>query len=73
MAIIRNVQKKMTYFTELSEPQNKCFQILQKHGVDVFSVTVVGHNVQDSLESLLMLLETVVKKHFKKKEEILPM
>ena len=73
MAVIRDVRKKMESFTELSGPQNSCVQILRSHGVDVLNATVAGQSLQDFLEEVPMVWETVVKKTFKKKEEILPM
>jgi dynein heavy chain len=73
MTVIRDVRRKMEYFSEISGPQNKCVQILRKYGVDVLNATVAAKNLQDYLEEFPLAWEAVVKKTFKKKEEILPM
>ncbi len=73
MTVIRDVRRKMEYFSEISGPQSDCVQILRKYGVDVLNTTVAAKNLQDYLEEFPLAWEAVVKKTFKKKEEILPM
>ena len=73
MTVIRDVRRKMEFFSEISTPQNECVQILRKYGVDVLNATVAAKQLQDYLEEFPLTWEAVVKKTFKKKEEILPM
>ena len=72
MIIIRNVRRRMEYFAQISAPQNECVQILRKYGIDVLHVTIADKNLQDYLEEFPLAWEAIVKKTFKKKEEILP-
>ncbi len=73
MTVIRDVRRKMEYFSEISGPQNECIHILRKYGIDILNVTVAMKTLQDYLEGFPLAWEAVVKKTFKKKEEILPM
>ncbi|KAL7443397.1 hypothetical protein ACHAXH_005661 [Discostella pseudostelligera] len=73
MTVIRDVRLKTVSVPELFGPQRECVQILRHHGVDVLNDTVTGRNLQDVLEEIPLAWEAVVKKTFKKKEEILPM
>ena len=73
MAVIRDVRLKMDSVPELFGPQRDCVQILRRYGVDVLHDTVAGQNLQDCLEEVPLAWEAVVKKTFKKKEDILPM
>lgn len=73
MAVIRDVRKKMDSVTEIFGPQRDCINILKNHGVDVFGSTIAGQNLQDFIEEVPLVWEAVVKKTFKKKEDILPM
>eukprot|EP00957_Ditylum_brightwellii_P046876 3557539-Ditylum_brightwellii.AAC.1 len=63
----------MDSIAELFVPQRECVQILRRHGVDVLDSNIAGQNLQDFLEEVPMAWEAVVKKTFKKKEDILPM
>ncbi len=58
---------------ELFGPQRDCIQVLQRYGVDVLNDTVAGRTVQKNLGEAPRAWEAVVKKTFKRKEEILPM
>jgi len=73
MAVIRDVRKKKDPITEIFGPQRDCLAILKNHGVDVFGSTIAGQNLQDFIEEVPLVWEAVVKKTFKKKEDILPM
>ena len=73
MKVIRDVRRKMDSVPELFGPQADCVQILRRYGVDVLNDTVAGQNLQDCLEEVPLAWEAVVKKTFKKKEDILPM
>lgn len=73
MTVIRDVRLKMDSVPELFGPQKDCVQILRRYGVDVLNDTVAGQNLQDCLEEVPLAWEAVVKKTFKKKEDILPM
>lgn len=73
MTVIRDVRLKMDSVPELYGPQRDCIQILRQHGVDVLNDTLTGRNLQDLLEEIPLAWEAVVKKTFKKKEEILPL
>ena len=58
---------------ELFGPQRDCIQVLRSYGVDVLNDTVAGRKVQNVLGEAPRAWKAVVKKTFKRKEEILPM
>ena len=58
---------------ELFGPQRDCIQVLRRYGVDVLNDTVAGRTVQIFLGEAPRAWEAVMKKTFKRKEEILPM
>ena len=74
MTVIRDVRLKAESVPELFGPQRDCVQVLRRYGVDVLNDTVTGtsRTVQNFLEEAPLAWEAVVKKTFKKKEEILP-
>ncbi|KAL7445854.1 hypothetical protein ACHAXM_010428 [Skeletonema potamos] len=73
MTVIRDVRKKMDSVPEHFGPQKECVQILRRYGVDVSNDEVAGKKLQDFLEEIPLAWEAVVKKTFRKKEDILPM
>eukprot|EP00984_Skeletonema_dohrnii_P005277 scaffold1843_cov107-Skeletonema_dohrnii-CCMP3373.AAC.8 len=73
MTVIRDVRKKMESVPELFGPQKECVQILRRYGVDVLNDEVAGKKLQDFLEEIPLAWDAVVKKTFRKKEDILPM
>lgn len=73
MTVIRDVRKKMESVPELFAPQKDCVQILRRYGVDVLNDEVAGKKLQDFLEEIPLAWDAVVKKTFRKKEDILPM
>ncbi|KAL7489135.1 hypothetical protein ACHAW6_014715 [Cyclotella cf. meneghiniana] len=73
MSVIRDVRLKTDSVPELFSPQRECVQVLRRYGVDVLDATVAGHSLQDFLEEAPLAWDSVVKKTFKTKEEILPM
>ena len=85
MAVMRDVRKKSETVSELFGPLKDCLHLLKSHGVDVGSATsssggeggtggsaIDGANLQDFLEEAPLVWESVMKKTYKKKEEILP-
>ena len=73
MTLIRDVRLKTDSVPELFGPQRDCVQVLRRYGVHVLNDTVAGRTVQNFLEEAPRAWEAVVKKTFKKKEDILPM
>ena len=73
MTIIRDVRLKTDSVPELFGPQKDCIQTLRRYGVDVLNDMVAGRTVRNFLEEAPLAWEAVVKKTFKKKEDILPM
>jgi dynein heavy chain len=73
MSVIRDVRLKTDSVPELFGPQRDCIQILRRYGVDVSNDTIAGRTVQNFLEEAPLAWEAVVKKTFKKKENIMPM
>jgi len=73
MSVIRDVRLKQKSVPEIFGPQKDCVQILRRYGVDVLNDTVAGQNLQDCLEEIPLAWDAVVKKTFKKKEDILQM
>ena len=73
MSVIRDVRVKIDFVSDIFAPQRDCVQILKRYGVDVLGSSIAGQNIQDFLEEAPMTWEAVVKKTFKKKEDILPM
>ena len=84
MAVMRDVRKKSETVSELFGPLKDCLHLLKAHGLDVGSATssgeesgtdgsaIDGANLQDFLEEAPLVWESVMKKTYKKKEEILP-
>ncbi|CAM9786011.1 unnamed protein product, partial [Phaeothamnion confervicola] len=73
MKDISEVRKAVDTTQEMFEPLRQTVVLLRQHGVDVSGVTVAGKEVQDYLEEAPMSWDALVKKTFRKKEEILPM
>jgi len=73
MKDIGDVRKRMEVTQAMFEPLKETVQLLKNHGVDIASTEVSGKDVQDYLEEAPMAWDSLVKKSFKKKEEILPL
>jgi dynein heavy chain, axonemal len=74
MEDIRDVRKAMDDTQEIFEPLQEVVNTLKAHGVDISSIPNIGEiPVQDYLDDAPMGWDAVVKKTFKKKEEIMPM
>ncbi|CAN0161161.1 unnamed protein product [Scytosiphon promiscuus] len=73
MKDISEVRKAMDTTQEMFEPLHQMIVMLKQHGVDVSGVQVAEKDVQDFLEEAPMSWDALVKKTFRKKEEILPM
>ena len=74
MEDIRDVRKAMDITLEMFEPLQETLNTMKTHGVDIASIPAVGDTpVQDYLDDAPMAWDAVVKKTFKKKEEIMPM
>jgi dynein heavy chain len=74
MEDIRDVRKAMDVTAEMFVPLQKTLNTLKDHGFDVSSIpNIREHTVQDYLDEAPLAWDAVVKKTFKKKEEIMPM
>jgi len=74
MEDIRDVRKAMDVTQEMFVPLQETLNLMKAHGVDVSSIPlIVDRPVQDYLDDAPMAWDAVVKKTFKKKEEIMPM
>ncbi|CAM9279490.1 unnamed protein product [Choristocarpus tenellus] len=73
MKDISEVRKAMETTQEMFNPLHQMVVMLKQHGIDVSGVQVAEKDVQDYLEEAPMAWDALVKKTFRKKEEILPM
>ncbi|CAM9107555.1 unnamed protein product [Discosporangium mesarthrocarpum] len=73
MKDISEVRKAMDTTQEMFDPLHQMVVLLKQHGIDVSGVQVAEKDVQDYLEEAPMSWDALVKKTFRKKEEILPM
>jgi dynein heavy chain, axonemal len=76
MKDIADVRKAMETTAEMFEPLRATVVLLKQHGVDVTGVLIGDSSpkeVQDYLEEAPMAWDALIKKTFRKKEEILPM
>ena len=73
MTLIWDVRLNTVSVPELFGLQRDCVQVLWRYGVDVLNDTVASRTVQNVLGEAPRAWEAVVKKTFKKKEEIFPM
>ena len=74
MEDIRDVRKAMDITQEMFQPLQDILNTLKSHGVDLSSIPQVGErSIQDYLDEAPLAWDAVVKKTFKKKEEIMPM
>ncbi|CAN0055637.1 unnamed protein product [Heterosigma akashiwo] len=72
MKDIGDVRKRNELTLEMFDPLRETVALLKAHQVDVAQTKLAGKELQDYLEEAPMAWEGVVKKSFKKKEEILP-
>lgn len=74
MGDIRDVRKAMDVTQEMFQPLQEILITIKAHGIDLASLDKIGDKtVQDYLDEAPMQWDGVVKKMFRKKEEILPM
>ncbi|CAM9131888.1 unnamed protein product, partial [Ectocarpus fasciculatus] len=74
MEDIRDVRKAIDSTQEMFVPLQKTLNTLKEHGFDISTIPRIGeHHVQDYLDDAPLAWDAVVKKTFKKKEEIMPM
>jgi dynein heavy chain len=74
MEDIRDVKKKMDMIGEIFQPLQDSINILKAHGTEIIGLPKIdGRTVQDYLDDAPMAWDNVVKKTFRKKEEILPL
>ena len=73
MECIRDVRKAIDSYNELFEPLQHNLTCLKNHGVDISSLPriVSDKTVQDYLDEAPMMWDAVLKKTFRKKEEIM--
>lgn len=73
MEDIRDVKKALEITTEMFKPLQDSINLLKAHGTDINTLKKVADKpVQDYLDDAPLGWDTVVKKTFRKKEEILP-
>jgi dynein heavy chain len=73
MEDIRDVRKAMDVVTEKFEPHKELIAMLKSHGVDPSSIGKINDKpIQDYLDEAPLAWDSLVKKMFKKKEEIMP-
>lgn len=74
MEDIRDVRKAIDATREMFQPLQEALNILKAHGVDLATLEKInGKYVQDYLDDAPLAWDTVVKKTFRKKEDILPL
>jgi dynein heavy chain, axonemal len=74
MEDIRDVRKAIDTTQEIFKPLQESLNILKAHGTDLVLLEKInGKLVQDYLDEAPLAWDSVVKKTFRKKEEILPM
>jgi dynein heavy chain, axonemal len=74
MGDIRDVRKAMDVTQEMFQPLQEILITIKAHGIDLATLDKIGDKtVQDYLDEAPMQWDGVVKKMFRKKEEILPM
>jgi dynein heavy chain len=74
MEDIRDVRKAIDVTQEIFAPLQESLNILKAHGIDLVMLDKIGGKlVQDYLDDAPLAWDSVVKKTFRKKEEILPM
>jgi dynein heavy chain len=74
MGDIRDVRKAMEVTQEMFQPLQEILVTVKAHGIDLATLSKIGDkSVQDYLDEAPMQWDGVVKKMFRKKEEILPM
>lgn len=74
MEDIRDVRKAIDTTQELFKPLQDALNILKMHGTDLQNLPKIsGKYVQDYLDEVPMAWDSVVKKTFRKKEDILPL
>jgi len=74
MEDIRDVRKSMDTTLEIFSPLQDVLNCLKSHGTDIALLPKIADQpVQDYLDEAPLLWDAVVKKTFRKKEEILPM
>jgi dynein heavy chain len=74
MEDIRDVRMAIDTTHEIFKPLQESLNILKAHGTDLVMLEKIGGKlVQDYLDEAPLAWDTVVKKTFRKKEEILPM
>jgi dynein heavy chain len=74
MEDIRDVRKAIGVTQEMFDPLHATLQCLKSHGVDISTIPNIGDSpIQDYLDDAPMLWDAVVKKTFRKKEDIMPM
>ena len=74
MGDIRDVRKAMEVTHEMFQPLQEILVTVKAHGIDLATLSKIGDkSVQDYLDEAPMQWDGVVKKMFRKKEEILPM
>ena len=72
MEDIRDVRKALDITTEMFKPMQDAINTLKSHGVDVATLKKIGDKpVQDYLDDAPLAWDTVVKKTFIKKEDIM--
>ena len=74
MGDIRDVRKAMETTQEMFQPLQEILVTVKAHGIDIATLSLIGDkSVQDYLDEAPMQWDGVVKKMFRKKEEILPL
>lgn len=75
MEDVRDVRKAMDMTQEMFQPMQQTLNLLKAHGTDLAALPriVPDKTVQDYLDEVPMAWDNVVKRTFRKKEEILPM
>ena len=74
MGDIRDVRKAMETTQEMFQPLQEILITVKAHGIDLATLSLIGDkSVQDYLDEAPMQWDGVVKKMFRKKEEILPL
>jgi dynein heavy chain len=70
---IRDVKKAMDATQEMFQPMQNILNCLKAHGMDIAALPKIGDKImQDYLDEAPMGWDAVIKKTFKKKEEVRP-
>ena len=73
MKCIADVRKSQERTKELFAPLQDTIQLLKAHGTDVSALTASNRPAQEYLDEVPMIWDSVLKRTYKRKEEIMPL